>query len=106
MPSDQLSREAADDLRAIARYTIKTWGIEQAKTCESELKARLEKIGKAKPSRATWAEPICFNPAATTTTSFTTSNQTAAPHHRHPPRTHEPHRPPQRPPLKSERQKG
>ena len=45
MPSYLLSREAADDLRAIARYTIKTWGIEQAKTYESELKACLEKIG-------------------------------------------------------------
>lgn len=50
-PSYQLTREAAEDLRSIALYTIEKWGIDQAKLYEAQLKACLEQIasGEAIP---------------------------------------------------------
>ncbi len=43
-PSYQLTHGAADDLHSIARYTVQTWGIEQARNYEEQLKTCFEQI--------------------------------------------------------------
>jgi plasmid stabilization system protein ParE len=41
--------EAADaDLQAIARYTVATWGIEQARRYEALLESHFQSIGRRK----------------------------------------------------------
>lgn len=48
MPIYELSEAADADLRAIARYTISTWGIEQARRYEALLENHLKAIGREK----------------------------------------------------------
>lgn len=45
-PCYQLTKEAAEDLRSIAHYTIDTWGIVQAKKYETQLKDCFEQIAQ------------------------------------------------------------
>ncbi len=46
MPDYELTTFAEDDLRGIARYTIDTWGLKQAKRYEASLAARFHKIAQ------------------------------------------------------------
>ena len=46
MPEYELTPGADHDLLEIARYTIKTWGLEQADRYEADLKMHLQAIGK------------------------------------------------------------
>jgi plasmid stabilization system protein ParE len=48
MADYQLAPEADDDLLGVARYTIKTWGEEQAEHCAGNLKSCFEAIGRGK----------------------------------------------------------
>jgi toxin ParE1/3/4 len=45
-PVYQLTEDADDDLLGIARYTIKKWGIEQARRYEAALESRFAAIGR------------------------------------------------------------
>ena len=42
----ELTEPAAEDIRAIARYTIATWGIEQVRRYEVILESHLQAIGR------------------------------------------------------------
>jgi toxin ParE1/3/4 len=44
MPVYEFTARAAADLREIARYTRKTWGIEQARRYREELEIALQKL--------------------------------------------------------------
>jgi toxin ParE1/3/4 len=44
----ELTGPAEEDIRAIAQYTIATWGIEQARRYEVILESHLEAIGRQK----------------------------------------------------------
>jgi len=44
----ELSEAADDDLLAIARYTVKKWGVEQARRYEAALESCFVAIGKRK----------------------------------------------------------
>jgi len=46
VPLYELTEEADADVQAIARYTISTWGIEQAQRYEALLEKRLRAIGQ------------------------------------------------------------
>ncbi len=46
MPSYELTDLAEEDLRAIARYTVDTWGIDQAKHYEGLLVKRFQEIAQ------------------------------------------------------------
>lgn len=46
MPGYELTVLAEEDLRAIARYTVDTWGVEQAKRYETLLLKRFEEIAQ------------------------------------------------------------
>lgn len=46
MPGYELTALAEEDLRAIARYTVNTWGIEQAKHYEALLLKRFQEIAQ------------------------------------------------------------
>jgi len=46
MPEYELTHAADRDLLDIARYTIKTWGLEQANRYEAEIKTHFIAIGK------------------------------------------------------------
>ena len=48
MPEYELATAAERDLLEIARYTIKTWGLEQANRYEAALKDHFKAIGKGK----------------------------------------------------------
>lgn len=52
MPEYELTPAADRDLLEIARYTIKTWGLEQAKRYEAALKSHFRDLGKGEaPAR-------------------------------------------------------
>ena len=59
MADYQLTPEADDDLLGVARYTIKTWGEEQAKDYAGKLRSCFEAIGcgKARPRELLKARP-------------------------------------------------
>jgi len=44
----ELTEEADADIQAIARYTVSTWGIEQARRYEALLEKHLRAIGRQK----------------------------------------------------------
>jgi toxin ParE1/3/4 len=44
-PAYELTEDADDDLLAIARYTIKNWGVEQTRRYEAALENRFAAIG-------------------------------------------------------------
>ncbi|MDH5480895.1 MAG: type II toxin-antitoxin system RelE/ParE family toxin [Nitrosomonas sp.] len=46
MPDYELTRLAEEDMKGIARYTIDTWGIEQAKRYEALLSDRFQEIAQ------------------------------------------------------------
>lgn len=46
MPEYELTTFAEDDLKSIARYTLDTWGLEQAKRYERVLVTRFHQIAK------------------------------------------------------------
>jgi plasmid stabilization system protein ParE len=46
MPEYELTTFAEDDLKSIARYTLDTWGLEQAKRYERVLVTRFRQIAK------------------------------------------------------------
>ena len=48
MPLYELTAEADADIQAIARYTISTWGIDQAQRYEALLEKHLQAIGRQK----------------------------------------------------------
>ena len=48
MPDYELTALAEKDLRRIARYTIETWGLKQAKRYESLLADRFQKIAQGR----------------------------------------------------------
>ena len=48
MADCELTSLAEEDLKSIARYTIKTWGLEQAKRYESLLADRFQKIAQGR----------------------------------------------------------
>jgi len=48
VPLYELTEEADADIQAIARYTVSTWGIEQARRYEALLEKHLQAIGRQK----------------------------------------------------------
>ncbi len=48
MPDYELTALAEEDLKSIARYTIDTWGLKQAKRYESLLADRFQKIAQGR----------------------------------------------------------
>ena len=48
MPLYELTEEADADVQAIARYTVVTWGIEQARRYEALLEKHMQAIGRQK----------------------------------------------------------
>ena len=48
MPVYELTEAADADVQAIARYTVKTWGIEQARRYEAILESHFQAIGREK----------------------------------------------------------
>lgn len=47
MPGYELTALAEEDLRAIARYTVDTWGVQQAKRYEALLSKRFQEIAQS-----------------------------------------------------------
>ncbi len=56
MPEYELTPAADRDLLEIARYTINTWGFEQADRYEAELKAHFKAIGKGQARARSFLE--------------------------------------------------
>jgi toxin ParE1/3/4 len=48
MPNYQLTTLAREDLRAVARYTVSTWGIAQARRYQASLENCFQSIGEKK----------------------------------------------------------
>ena len=46
MPTYELTEAADSDIQAIARYTVATWGIEQARRYEAMLERHFQVIGR------------------------------------------------------------
>jgi plasmid stabilization system protein ParE len=48
VPVYELTEAAGADIQAIARYTVTTWGIEQARRYEAILEGHFQAIGRGK----------------------------------------------------------
>jgi plasmid stabilization system protein ParE len=53
VPVYELAEAADADIQAIARYTVTTWGIEQARRYEAILESHFQAIGRGK-ARTRW----------------------------------------------------